>query len=222
MKGIAPQDRPREKMARAGAAALGDNELVAVLIGSGTRAKNAMTVAGEVLEVAGGTTGLLRLELDELTAIDGMGLSRAARLLAAVELGRRVVAGPVPERPRLRSTRQLAAYLLALYGGHRVERFGLVLLDARCHVIRTTILTEGLVDSSLIHPREVFREAAIACATSLVLFHNHPSGDPEPSRDDTLLTRRMVCAGELMGIEVTDHIILGESGYFSYKERAGL
>lgn len=222
MKGIAPQDRPRQKMARVGAAALGDNELVAVLVGSGTREKSAMAVASDVLNLAGGVSGLMRIGLDELTRADGMGTSRAARLLAAVELGRRVVAGPAPDRPRLRSPRDVAAYLLPLYGGYRVERFGLVLLDAKHRLIRTTILSSGSLEASIVHPREVFREAALASASAIVLFHNHPSGDPEPSGEDVLLTARMARAGELMGIDVADHIILGDAGYFSFKERARL
>lgn len=222
MKGIAPHDRPREKMARVGAAALGDNELVAVLIGSGTRGKSAMAMASEVLNLAGGASGLIRVGIDELTRANGMGTSRAARLLAAVELGRRVIAGPAPDRPRLGSPHDVAAYLLPLYGGYRVERFGLVLLDAKHRLIRTTILSTGSLDATIVHPREVFREAALASAATIVLFHNHPSGDPEPSGDDVLLTYRMARAGELMGIEVVDHIILGEARYFSFKEKSRL
>jgi DNA repair protein RadC len=222
MKEIAPQDRPREKMARAGVAALGDNELVALLLGSGTRAKSALTLAGDILKLADGATGLMRIGLDELMQVDGVGTSRASRLLAAIELGRRVIASRAPERPTLRTPREVAIYLLPLYGGHRVERFGLVLLDAKHRLIRTTILSVGSIDSSIAHPREVFREAMLGLASSIVLFHNHPSGDPRPSPDDVLLTGRLVKAGEVMGIDVVDHIILGEARWFSFKEAAAL
>jgi DNA repair protein RadC len=222
MKELAPHDRPREKLARAGVAALGDNELVALLIGTGTRAKSALTLAGEVLDLAGGASGLIRVGLDELTRLDGVGTSRAARLLAAIELGRRVVGGRAPERPRLAAPREVASYLLPLYGGYRVERFGLVLLDAKHRLIRTTILSVGSLDASIAHPREVFREAALASAAAIVLFHNHPSGDPQPSAEDVLLTRRLVRAGEVMGIDVVDHIILGEARWFSFKEATRL
>jgi DNA repair protein RadC len=222
MKEIAPHDRPREKMARAGVAALGDNELVALLLGSGTRAKSALTLAGDVLEQAGGAAGLMRIGLDELMQVDGVGTSRASRLLAAIELGRRVLAARAPDRPRLGTPREVAIYLLPLYGGHRVERFGLVLLDAKHRLIRTTILSVGSLDSSIAHPREVFREATLASAAAIVLFHNHPSGDPQPSPDDVLLTRRLVKAGEVMGIDVVDHIILGEARWFSFKDASRL
>lgn len=218
MKEIALQDRPREKMVRVGPSALGDNELVAVLVGSGTRAKSAMTVANDVLELARGPRGLARVTLDELTQLEGVGVSRAARLLAAVELGRRVIVGRQPKRPRLTTARAAAMYLMPLYGGHRVERFGVMLLDTKHRLIRTTILSVGSLDSSIAHPREVFREAMLSLAAAIVLFHNHPSGDPAPSLDDILLTRRLFAAGHLMGIEVADHVILGDGRWFSFKE----
>jgi DNA repair protein RadC len=222
MRDLAPQDRPREKLARAGVAALGDNELVALLLGCGTRSRNALVVAGDVLTAAEGLNGLARMELDDLTRVDGIGRSRAARFLAAVELGRRVMAGPGVDRPRLHTPAKVAKHLLPLYGGHRVERFGLVLLDSKYRLIRTAILSVGSIDTSIAHPREVFREAALASASAIVLFHNHPSGDPEPSADDWFLTRRLVHAGEVMGIDVVDHIILGDGRWFSFKESAGL
>jgi DNA repair protein RadC len=222
VKELAPQDRPREKLMRAGAAALGDNELVALLVGSGTRSKSALAVAREVLEAAGGATGLARMELDDLTGVEGVGGSRAARLLAAVELGRRAMSRPCTDRPRLRAPSDVAGHLMPLYGGHRVERFGLVLLDAKHRLIRTTILSVGSVDTSIAHPREVFRQAVLASASAVVVFHNHPSGDPQPSAEDVLLTRRLVRAGEVMGIDVVDHIILGDGRWFSFKDSTGL
>ncbi|MCA1586183.1 MAG: DNA repair protein RadC [Acidobacteria bacterium] len=222
MKQIALHDRPREKMARVGPTALGDNELIALLVGSGTRSKSALMLASDVLNLAGGATGLMRLGLDELTTLDGVGISRAARVLAAIELGRRVLAGRTPERPKLGTPREVGNYLLPLYGGYRVERFGLVLLDAKHRLIRTTILSVGSLDASIAHPREVFREAALASASAIVLFHNHPSGDPQPSAEDVLLTRRLVSAGQVMGIDVVDHLILGESRWFSFKDAARL
>lgn len=218
LREMAPQDRPREKMARAGAAALGDNELLAVLLGSGTHAKSALMLAGEVLARAGGTGGLTRITLDELTALDGVGPTRAARVLAAVELGRRALSGGQPARPRLASPPEVARYLMPLYGGHQVERVGVALLDTKLRLIRTTILSVGSLDASIVHPREVFREALLSHASAIVVFHNHPSGDPAPSRDDIELTHRLFGAGRLMGIEVADHVILGDGKWFSFKE----
>ena len=213
-------DRPREKLARVGARALGDNELVAIVLGTGTRRRGALVVAQDVIAAAGGVPGLVRLDLDELDRVPGVGASRAARLLAAVELGRRTLFGDDLERPQMLSTVDLADYLLPRYGGGAVERFGVVLLDQKQRVIRSLILSTGTAESSISHPRDVFRAAAVASATSIAVFHNHPSGDPLPSGADRLITRRLMAAGEVMGIEVMDHIILGSKTYFSFKEES--
>ena len=147
---------------------------------------------------------------------------RAAQIVAAVELGRRTVATGASERPRLNNPPALAAYLLPLYGARTVEHFGIVMLDTRHRLIRTSVLSVGSLDTTIVHPREVFREAAAASAAAIVLFHNHPSGDPAPSRDDLTLTTRLVEAGAVMGIAVLDHIILAESRFFSMAEAGGL
>jgi DNA repair protein RadC len=217
---LAPADRPREKLMRVGAEALGDNELVAVVLGSGTKARGALTVGQDVLTAAGGVHGLIRLGIDELTRVSGVGLPRAARLLAAVELGRRVLTADNGERLQVRKPADAAHFLMARYGGHRVERMGVMLLDLKRRVIRTTILSVGSLDNSMAHPREIFREAVVGSAASLVLFHNHPSGDPTPSPIDRQITQRLADAGEVMGIQVMDHIILGDGRYFSFSEEA--
>lgn len=222
MKELALRDRPREKLARAGVVALGDNELVAVLLGSGIRAHGALAVAQDVLAMTGGVCGLLDIGLDELCRVGGVGASRAARLLAAIELGRRAVAGEGGARPQFAKPSDLGFYLLPLYGGYRVERFGVVLLDAKNRLIKTAILSVGSLDTSIAHPREIFREAAIASAAGVVVFHNHPSGDPQPSVDDIVLTQRLKTAGQLMGIELLDHIILGEGRWFSFRDASVL
>lgn len=212
----APQDRPREKLVRAGVSSLGDNELVAILLGTGTKGRNALRVAQDVLELAGGVNGLPRLRLDELLRVSGVGAPRAARVLAAVELGRRAVTTG-NDRRRFGKPADIGRYLLPLYGGHREERFGIVMLDSKCGLIRAEIISVGTADASIAHPRDIFRVAALASAFSIALFHNHPSGDPTPSHDDVLLTSRMVAAGELMGIEVIDHVILGAGRWFSFR-----
>lgn len=221
MKLVAPQDRPREKLARAGVSALGDNELVAILLGTGTMRHGALAVAQEVLALAGGVGGLPQLALDDLLRVSGVGRPRAARLLAAVELGRRALSHQGRERPQLKTPRDLGHYLLPLYGGHREERFGIVMLDAKHRVIRSQTISIGTLDASIAHPRDIFRAATAASAFCIALFHNHPSGDPLPSRDDVELTTRMVAAGDLMDIKVVDHIILGAGRFFSFRQ-AGL
>jgi len=222
MKAVAPHDRPREKLERLGVASLGDNELVALVLGSGSREGDALALANRLLGQAGGLHGLTRTGPDALRDIAGIGRARAAQVIAAVELGRRTLVRAADERPRLNSPRQLAAHLLPLYGAHAVEQFGIVMLDTKHRVIRTRILSVGSLDTTVVHPREVFREAASAAAAAIVLFHNHPSGDPTPSTDDLLLTTRMVNAGDIMGIDVVDHLILADQRYFSLVESGRL
>ena len=200
MKALAEADRPREKLVRVGADALGDNELVAIVLGSGQRNRGALDLANSLLSAVGGLHRLTRSSRDALCRVPGVGEAQAARLLAAVELGRRTLLQPPALRPQLRSPRETASYLLPRFSARPVEHFGLVLLDVRSRVIRTALLSVGTIDATTVHPREVFREAAVAGASSLVLFHNHPSGDPSPSPDDVRLTARLVRAGEVMGI----------------------
>jgi len=216
MKAVAPHDRPREKLERLGVSALGDNELIALVLGSGSRGVDALALANRLLGYATGLHGLTRLAPDELRRIAGIGRARSAQLLAAVELGRRTVTRGVADRPRLSQPGQLAALLLPQYGSMPVEHFGVVLLDTKCRLIRIKIISVGSLDTSVVHPREVFREAAAASAAAIVLFHNHPSGDPTPSRDDIELTNRMLQAGLVMGIEVVDHLILADQCYYSF------
>jgi DNA repair protein RadC len=210
-------DRPREKLARVGAEALGDNELIALLLGSGTRARGALIVAQDVIQSAGGVQGLLRMGLDELRRVPGVGQSRAARLLAAVELGRRALAGEHGERPQMLSTKDVVDYLAPRYAGFGVERFGVMLLDQKQRVLRSVILSTGTVEGCVSHPRDLFRVAMLASASHVVAFHNHPSGDPTPSTHDRIMTRRLRLAGETIGIELMDHIILGGTTFFSFK-----
>lgn len=218
MRPLTLRDRPREKLARGGAAVLGDYELLAVVLGSGTRTHNSLALAAALLERAGGLHGVAASTQDELQSVSGVGPARAAQVMAAVELGRRTLLRDPPDRPQLRSPREVAAHLLPEFGARPVEQFGVVLLDAKHRLLRTRVLTVGTLDRSVVHPREVFREAAAARAASIVLFHNHPSSDPTPSDEDVVLTRRLVQAGELMGIAVLDHLILTATRYCSLRE----
>jgi DNA repair protein RadC len=222
MKALSVNDRPREKLFRLGAAGLGDNELVAIVLGNGSRSGNSLSVANEVLETTSGLHGIPRTSVDELRRIDGVGLAKAAQVLAAVELGRRTLLRCPQARLQFVTPRETAGYLLPQFGSRPVEHFGLMMLDTRHRLIRTSIISVGTLNSSPAHPREIFREAASAAAAAIVLFHNHPSGDPLPSRDDVDLTRRLVQAGEIMGIDVIDHVILADTRYFSFREAGKL
>ena len=218
MKSLSPADRPREKLQRAGVLSLGDNELVAVLIGHGTASTGALEIANQLLATAGGVHGLLRFDRDELAQVFGVGDAIAGRLMAAFELGRRTLARAPHPRLRFATSVECGVFLLPRFGGHRVERFGVMLLDARLRLIRTQLLTVGSVDAVVVHPRDVFRPAILAGASTIVAFHNHPTGDVTPSPDDLRLTERLLRAGHVMGIDVMDHLILGDTRYCSVRE----
>ena len=222
MKELSLDDRPREKLLRHGAAALGDNELVALVLGSGCGRTGALALANELLATRGGLHGLVRSTCGDLTRIAGIGRAKAAQIVAALELGRRTLTHAPSARIQLRSPREVAAYLMPAFGSRPVEQFGVVLLDTKHRVLRTAVVAIGTLNSTVVQPRDVFREAALGAAAAIVVFHNHPSGDPSPSPDDVELTRRLMAAGTLLGIDVVDHIILGDVRYCSFKEAGKL
>ena len=158
MKAVAPHDRPREKLERLGVAALGDNELLALVLGNGARGRNALDLANALIDEVGGLHAITRVAVGDLRRVAGIGRARAAQVLAAVELGRRTLVRGGTERPNLRSPAQLANYLLPQYGSAAVEQFGIVMLDSKSRLIRIRIVATGTVDSAIVHPREVFRE----------------------------------------------------------------
>lgn len=207
----------RERLELHGASALADEELLAILVGA-----NGEQTAGALLEACGNVQQLAHESTGDISRIKGMTPTRAAMVVAGVELGRRTLTRPRPDRTRLGAPRDVAAFLLPRYGASPVERFGIVCLSTKHRVLRTEIVSTGTLDASLVHPREVFRTAAMHRAAAMVLFHNHPSGDPTPSVDDVALTERLQQAGSLMGIEVLDHLILAETRYFSFKETGRL
>jgi DNA repair protein RadC len=170
-----------------------------------------------------GLHALAARSLPELERVRGLGRAKAVRVLAALELGARIASdGGRAAPPPLQSPQEAARYLLPRYGTRPVENFGLLALDARHRLRREAVISVGCLTASLVHPREVFQEAVVSRAAALVLFHNHPSGDPEPSAEDLALTRRLAAAGSLMGIEILDHLVLGAGRYVSLKERGHL
>ena len=222
MKELSPDDRPREKLLRHGVSALGDNELVALVLGNGSRKGNALSVANELLAAHGGLHGLTRTTCGDLMRVDGIGQARAAQIVAAMELGRRTLTHAPSARLQIRGPQDAVAYLMPRYAARSVEQFGIVLLDTRHRVLRSAVLAIGTSNSSVVEPRDVFREAAVGGAAAIVVFHNHPSGDPMPSPEDVELTRRLAAAGVLMGIDVVDHVVLGDVRYWSFKEAGQL
>ena len=219
MKNLLPDDRPREKLWTHGTAALGDNELIALVIGQGSRRGNALTVANALLAAHGGLHGLARCTADDLRRTTGIGSARGAQIVAALELGRRTLTRSPAARRAIRRPVDAADYLMPRFGGRGVEQFGAVLLDTKHRVIRAAVLATGTLNSTIVQPREVYRAATIGGAAAIVVFHNHPSGDPTPSPEDVDLTRRLAAAGVLIGIDLVDHLILGDGKYWSFKER---
>ena len=222
MKAVRPSDRPREKLQRFGAASLGDNELLAIVLGHGAARSSALDLANIVLERSGGLHGLARATLDDLRRVPGIGRARAAQLLAAIEAGRRTLLRGRRDRAQMLSARDVAELLVPQFGARPVEHFGLVLLDTKHRLLRVSVVSVGTLDASVVHPREVFREAVSGGAAAIVLFHNHPSGDPRPSAEDVRLTKRLLAAGDLMGIDVLDHVVISETRFFSMKDNKSL
>jgi DNA repair protein RadC len=220
LRDLPPEERPRERLARHGAQALSNRELLALLVGTGSRRGSALDLAEGLLE--GGLRDLAARSVGELTRAAGLGTAKATRVLAALELGARLASEGRPASAEFRTPQDAARYLLPRYGARPVETFGLLALDVRRRLRREAVVSVGCLTSSLVHPREVFQEAVVARAAALILFHNHPSGDPEPSGEDLALTRRLASAGTLMGIEVVDHLILGAGRAVSLKERGVL
>jgi len=222
MKAVAPHDRPREKLERIGVGSLGDNELLAIVLGQGMPRASALELANAVLDAVGGLHGLVRATPDDLRRIRGIGGARATQLIAAIEAGRRTLVRGRRERPQILTARDVAELIVPQFGCKPVEQFGVILLDTKHRVLRTTLLSVGTLDASIVHPRDVFREAASGGAAAVIVFHNHPSGDPSPSPDDVALTRRLIHAGEVMGIDVLDHVIIAESRFHSLRDAGDL
>jgi DNA repair protein RadC len=220
VRDLPPEERPRERLARHGATALSNRELLALLVGTGSRRASALDLAEALL--GSGLRGLAGRSLAEIERQKGLGRAKATRVLAALELGARIASEGRGPSPSFRTPAESARYLLPRYGSRPVETFGVLSLDVRHRLRREAVISVGCLTSSLVHPREVFQEAVSSRAAALVLFHNHPSGDPEPSSEDLSLTRRLVSAGTLMGIEVLDHLILGAGRFVSLKERGAL
>ena len=224
MKVVAPHDRPREKLERVGAGGLGDNELLAIVLGHGISRASALELANAVLAAVGGLHGLARASTDDLRRVPGIGGARASQLIAAVEAGRRTLVRARRERSQFITAREVAEFLVPQFGTRPVEQFGVILLDTKHRLLRTTVLSVGTLDASIVHPREVFRAAASAGAAALVLFHNHPSGDPAPSSADQQVTRHLREAARTVDIQLIDHVIVGSAsadplsrGFYSFR-----
>lgn len=215
------RDRPRERMLEHGVDRVATDELIALVLGAGTRGRPALAVARDLLAGAGGLTGLSRAPARELVGVAGIGAARASRLAAAFDLGRRALEVSAPEPP-LRSPEQVYLRLRPRLIGLAQELFIVLALDVRHTVLAEIEVARGCLTGVDVHPREVFRPLIRASAAAAVVAHNHPSGDPGPSEDDLLLTRRLKEVGDIVGIPVLDHVVIGSSGYVSIMQDHGI
>ena len=212
-------ERPRERLLDLGARALTDTELVAVLLRTGTRGKSALAMAREILVQAGGLSGLVGIQPRDLVR-DGLRDAKAATVLAALELARRFAEDRMEERPLLARPAAVASYLTLRYRDQDQEVMGAIFLDGRNGRIHDKEIFRGTLSRAAVSPREILKEAMARGAAGVLLFHTHPSGDPAPSAEDLAFTRRMAEAGELVGVRLVDHMILGGTGrWVSLRER---
>jgi DNA repair protein RadC len=219
IKELPVDERPREKMRQIGAQAMGNSELLAILLRTGNHDESALRLAEHLLEQQNGLAGLGNATAEDIEQVKGIGEAKAITILAAIELGRRVSILTPSDRPVIHTPDDVAALLLPRFRYETREHFLAVLLSTKNHVLKTAVISVGSLNASIVHPRELFREAINARAAAVILVHNHPSGDPAPSPEDIALTRKLVEAGKLIDIPVLDHLILGDGKYISLKEK---
>lgn len=211
-------ERPIERMYDVGAAALADAELLAIVLGT-TGKTNPIILAGELLLQSRGWSGLQRLTLEEIAQIPGLNRARAARIKAAIEIGRRLVITRNDDRPQIRSPADVAQLLMLDMGSLDQEQLRVVLLDTKNRVMKIHTVYIGTLNSSTVRVAEVFKEAVRLNAAALIVAHNHPSNQPDPSPEDVLITRQLVDAGKLLECEVLDHLVVCRTSYASLRER---
>ena len=212
-------ERPRERLALRGVGGLTSAELIGLLWGSGTRGRSALDLATDALARHDGLTGLARASELELGAVPGVGAAKAAQLIAAFELGRRLMADWPAARWTIRGPHDIADRLVMQMGRLEREELRVVLLDTKNHVLRVATVYQGNVSSSLVRVGELFRDAVRVNAAGVILVHNHPSGDPSPSPDDLHLTAEALAAGRLLDIQLLDHLVIGHDAYVSLRDR---
>ncbi|TCJ17334.1 JAB domain-containing protein [Rubrobacter taiwanensis] len=217
IKELPPELRPRERLLAEGPEALSSAELLGLLFGIGSREKTAVELAQQVISDSGGLHGLYGVSAHELMQVNGIGEAKACIILAAVELGKRVARVRNPERPVVSSPADVDELLRGRIANADRENFIAVLLNTKNEVIGSPVISVGTVSEALVHPREVFKPAVRASAASVILAHNHPTGRVEPSRQDREVTRRLVEASGILGIDLLDHVIIGD-GFFSMRE----
>ncbi len=217
------EERPREKLIKLGAESLSNSELLAIVLrtGIGSNSKNisALDLAKNVTSKFKNLRDLLNVSLPELLEINGIGRAKAAQIFASLELGKRAVSEQNGNNKSFRCSSEVANYYIPLMKDLKKEQFKTILLDVKNKLIKEVLISQGSLTASIVHPREVIKPAIKESASSIIFLHNHPSGDPEPSLDDIEVTRRLCKSCSIVGINVLDHIIVAEGGYFSFKQK---
>lgn len=222
IKDFPKDERPRERFIKHGPESLSNQELLAILLRTGTKAESVLQLAQRLIKEFEGLRMLKDATLEELTQIKGIGEAKAIQILAAVELGRRINSLSNEERYSIRSPEDGANYVMEEMRFLNQEHFVCLYLNTKNQVIHKQTVFIGSLNASIVHPREVFREAFRRSAASIICIHNHPSGDPTPSREDIEVTRRLKECGRMIGIEILDHIIIGDKRFVSLKEKGYL
>lgn len=215
-----PEDRPREKLEKYGADSLSDTELVAILLRSGTATMNVVDLSRKILQENGGIAGLGRMSARSLQNIKGMGPAKVMTLIAAFQLGARFAATEaMNSQPQMTNPRSVALRFGPSLRLLNHEVFKVILLNSHNRIIRDLIISRGHLNASVVHPREIFKAAIDYLAAAVIIMHNHPSGNPEPSREDIEITRKIVESGKIIGIPVLDHIIIADRDFTSFADR---
>ncbi|MGL4738655.1 MAG: RadC family protein [Cellulosilyticaceae bacterium] len=214
--------RPYEKVAQLGPQALTDVELLAVLLRSGTQNCNALELARRLLEDHRHEARLAHLydhQMESLVSVDGIGTVKATQILCLLEMCKRLIQNEDVNKEQFTDPSMVARYFIPEFGARKEEHFVAILLDAKCKLLHYRAISTGSLTASIVHPREVYRYAISKSAYSMIVLHNHPSGDPEPSTEDIQITKRLKDVGQMVGIPLVDHIILGNHSYTSLKEK---
>ncbi|MBX0315071.1 DNA repair protein RadC [Planomicrobium glaciei] len=212
-------DRPRERLVSQGAMSLSNQELIAILLRTGTKQESVLHLANRVLLYFEQIQGLKDATIEEMTSIKGIGQAKAVQLLASVELGRRLSSKQTDRKFTIRSPKDAASYLMADMTSLKQEHFVVLFLNIKNQVMHKQTIFVGSLNASIVHPREIFREAVRRSSASIVCAHNHPSGNPAPSPEDIAVTKRLMEAGSIIGIELLDHIIIGDHQFTSLNEK---
>lgn len=213
------EERPRERLMKDGPETLSNQELLAIILRTGTKQESVLQLSYRIIQNFEGLRLLKDASIEELTSLNGVGTAKAVQLIAAMELGRRVSRLQLEERYTIRSPEDGANYVMEDMRFLSQEHFVCLYLNTKNQVLHRQTVFVGSLNASIVHPREVFREAFRRSAASLICFHNHPSGDPTPSREDIEVTKRLAECGKMLGIDMLDHIIIGDQKFISLKEK---